>query len=655
MRSIKEFASTLTRETKWHGNHDVNGKYLILNAGKLSLVYENGSLRYISIGKEEIIRMIYSVVRIKNWITIAPEIIREKTEIHADSFKIIFNCIYKKEDLNFSAEYTIEGRNDNSLLLTMEGEALSSFEKNRIGFCVLHPIIGNAGNNCIIEHPERVTETSVFPLSISPHQPFTNIISMKWKVSDQNVSLVFTGEVFETEDHRNWTDASYKTYCTPLTRKYPVRMEKGEKIFQKIELKVEGNLPDTNPAKFGETVFITVDTRKTIQLPSIGIGQSTRLFPLSENELSTIKKIKYDHYRVDLYLFLDDWKTKAELAAEEALRLEYPVELAVFFDENYAVQVSVFMKWIVKSQIPLSRITIFHRTLSFTPPELTELIIPLLKRALPGIRTGAGTNANFAQLNRNRPDPMHLDYLSYSIHPQEHANDNTTLTENLQAQSYTVESAGKFTGGIGIWISPVNITRRFNANSENYENPDKPEGYPPQVDSRLMSLYGACWTAGSLKYLIESGAAGITYFETAGERGIIQGDSPSRWPEKFKTVAGMIFPIYFVFRFILQNKEFRVMKSGSSDPLKVASLILTDGKELKFLLINFTSSFHKVIVNNVSLLSDLKIIQLDSISFADAVSESGWLENAKHCMVKQEHPLLLSPFSVTFVEAYFNI
>ena len=97
------------------------------------------------------------------------------------------------------------------------------------------------------------------------------------------------------------------------------------------------------------------------------------------------------------------------------------------------------------------------------------------------------------------------------------------------------------------------------------------------------------------------------------------------------------------------------MKSGSSDPLKVASLILTDGKELKFLLINFTSSFHKVIVNNVSLLSDLKIIQLDSISFADAVSESGWLENAKHCMVKQEHPLLLSPFSVTFVEAYFNI
>lgn len=25
----------------------------------------------------------------------------------------------------------------------------------------------------------------------------------------------FEGDVFEMEDQRNWTDASYKTYCTP--------------------------------------------------------------------------------------------------------------------------------------------------------------------------------------------------------------------------------------------------------------------------------------------------------------------------------------------------------------------------------------------------------------------------------------------------------
>ncbi len=652
---IKEFASSLTRETKWHGNHDDNDKQLLLKAGKLSMVYEKGNLRYISTGNEELVRMIYSAVRIKDWITIAPEIILEETEIHQDSFNIKYTCVYKSGEISFSADYTIEGGADNSLTFSLEGKAHTSFEKNRIGFCVLLPVKNNAGSNCIVEHPDGHLETSVFPLSISPHQPFTDIKSMNWKVSDYNVSLIFHGDVFETEDHRNWTDASYKIYCTPLKWLYPVRIEKDEKIIQKIEFKVDGDLRAVNSDKSSGMIAITVDTGRGYPLPSIGIGQSSRLIPLSENEITTLKKIQFDHYRVDLYLFQDDWKIKAELAAIEALRLKYPVELAVFFDDDYTAQVSAFISWIAKSRIPLDRITVFHKTKSSTPAILSEMIIPSIKNALPGIKTGAGTNANFAQLNRNRPDPLLLDYLSYSIHPQEHANDNITLTENLEAQMYTVESARNFSGGKGIWISPVNIMRRFNANSENYENTDKPAGCPPQIDSRLMSLYGACWTAGSLKYLIESGAEGITFFETAGERGIIQGDCTSRWPDKFNSVAGMIFPVYFVFRFLTKYKSFKILKSQSSDPLKAASLILTDGKEIIFILINFASSGHRVKIYNIPGLSDLKIRQLDADSFADAVYDNCWLENTKHTLVKQEQPLTLNPFSVTFVDAYFNL
>jgi len=29
------------------------------------------------------------------------------------------------------------------------------------------------------------------------------------------------GDVFETEDHRNWTDANFKTYGTPLRLLFP--------------------------------------------------------------------------------------------------------------------------------------------------------------------------------------------------------------------------------------------------------------------------------------------------------------------------------------------------------------------------------------------------------------------------------------------------
>ena len=37
----------------------------------------------------------------------------------------------------------------------------------------------------------------------------------------------FEGETFEMEDQRNWTDASYKTYCTPLSLPYPVEVKEG--------------------------------------------------------------------------------------------------------------------------------------------------------------------------------------------------------------------------------------------------------------------------------------------------------------------------------------------------------------------------------------------------------------------------------------------
>ena len=124
--------------------------------------------------------------------------------------------------------------------------------------------------------------------------------------------------------------------------------------------------------------------------------------------------------------------------------------------------------------------------------------------------------------------------------------------------------ARKFPGGKEVWISPVNIQRRFNANAGYYEQDYEGDNCPPQVDSRMMSLLGAGWTVGSLKYLIENGVKGITFFETLGERGIMQGDKPSRWPENFPSVEGMIFPVWFVFAFLLQNKSSRVIKSEST-------------------------------------------------------------------------------------------
>jgi D-apionolactonase len=646
MDSLFEFVSSLSNETKWHGNHNDNDGNIILKAGQLSMIYSCGNLRNISGGNREIIRMIYPAVRIKGWLTIKPVISEEEADIHPDSFRIRYLCRYVTKEINFSARYTIEGNRDNSLIFKMEGKALNTFEKNRIGLCVLHPIEGCAGENCIITHTNEETENLKFPMLISPHQPFMDIKSMKWGGSGSQFTMNFFGDIFETEDQRNWTDGSFKTYSTPLSRPYPVTVHKGEKISQRIELIAEGNIFTEKNKNSNITLSIYPDIK--FDLPKIGIGRSSRPEPLTDNEIGILGRLRFDHYRVDLHLFSDEWIIIAEQAANESSKLGYPLEIVLFLDENALSQSEKFIFWASTKKPEIAVIILIHKTDSSTPDILTDKIAPLLKKALPGIKIGCGTNANFAQLNRNRPLSIHNDYICYSIHPQEHASDNLTLTENLSPQADTVESAMHFSNFKEIWVSSVNIQRRFNPNAENYETFYTGDTIPLQVDSRLMSLFGACWTAGSLKYLCGSGARGITYFETVGERGIFQGDFPSCWPDVFKSCRGMIFPLFHVFSFILKSKSFNIIKSESSDSLKVDIIAFSEGDNLKFILINYTPEIQNVNFEAIS--GNFKIKRLNAISFAAAASDYNWIEQAHSAPVNLNEKISLDPFSVSFID-----
>jgi hypothetical protein len=57
-----------------------------------------------------------------------------------------------------------------------------------------------------------------------------------------------------------------------------------------------------------------------------------------------------------------------------------------------------------------------------------------LKTALPKIQIGAGSNYNFNEINKNRFQPEALDFVSFSMDPQEHASDDLTILENTEAQ-----------------------------------------------------------------------------------------------------------------------------------------------------------------------------------------------------------------------------
>lgn len=617
----------------------------LICAGDLQVLWDKTTLRYISVSGVEVIRMIYPALRIEGWLTVEPEIVKTESEFYDRSFRITVQCRYQSEGVDFEAIYKISGSPDNTLCFEMEGTALTAFKKNRIGFCVLHPIGNTRGQKCTIVHSNGDVNESTFPYYISPHQPFKDIAEMHWQIPGCiSAGLYFTGDIFEMEDQRNWTDNSYKTYCTPLDAPYPVWMEKGEKIFQKVELKVK--LEQSISPLAGDSVYIDVYPEQKIQFPKIGIGRSSRAEPILDEEIDIIKKIPFDHYRVDLYLFENNWADTANFACNEAEKLGFLVEFALFFDSHAEQQLSRFITWMELARPKVAMIHLFDKELQATPGFLLQTIVTALRDRFPGIRIGAGTNANFAQLNRTEINTDSIDYLTFSIHPQEHAFDDLSLIENMEAQKYTVESLGHRYGKKDLVISPVTLRRRFNANIENFERASDNSLLPSQVDPRQLSIFAALWTLGSLKYLSEQGSSGITYYETIGERGLFQGSFPTRWPGEFRSFPGMIFPVYHLLRFILHRKDAQIIRSRSSDPLSAEVLVLNTMNGQVFIIANFRNCATNIHFKNLK--SETIHTHIDNSNYFLSTLNSGWMDRIPGKKIRLDKPVTLTPCSLNF-------
>ncbi len=145
-----------------------------LRAGPISLLFSNGDLRQLRVGGVEIVQRIYVAVRDHNWGT-APVTLHDLViDDYGDHFRVTFTAVNRHNEIGFTWQGTIVGNADGSLTFTMDGRADTTFRRNRIGFCVLHPASA-AGAPATLTHPDGSQSTSQFPTLISPHQPFMNL------------------------------------------------------------------------------------------------------------------------------------------------------------------------------------------------------------------------------------------------------------------------------------------------------------------------------------------------------------------------------------------------------------------------------------------------------------------------------------------------
>src|SRR5690606_13365171 len=271
-----------------------------LRAGTLTCLYEYGNLRRIESFGAELIRMIYSAVRDENWTTLLYDISDEQIEEREQGFLISYTATYRHGDAAvFRATFTLEGRQDNVITVEMKGEVLAGFTRNRIGLCVLHPR-HLKGSSVEVTNSDGKSVKAMFSRLISPHQVLIDIRALKHNIGSKEVSITFEGDVFETEDQRNWMDASYKTYSTPLSIPFPVTVKVGDKVYNRVTVKVV----ETGDVEVPSDKEATIATK--FAWPRIGYEKNYAR-PLNDDEIGQLRTVPFDHYRVELDLDNREW------------------------------------------------------------------------------------------------------------------------------------------------------------------------------------------------------------------------------------------------------------------------------------------------------------------------------------------------------------
>lgn len=482
----------------------------VVEAGDWRAEIRNDELAEISYHGIPVLRGIRAVVRDRDWQTLVP-VIRGMVRVPG-----VGGCslLLDVEFDGFGCRYTAKLAfifSAQSLEVTFHGEAPVAFQSNRIGLVVLHRP-DDAGRPIVVEDTGGRRVPSRFPREISPHQPFQDVAAMQWERDGADFRLDFTGDVFETEDQRNWTDASFKTYSRPLALPFPMNVLAGSRLSQSITLTASmsaGRKPGA-PVPPVEELAVTNDRAPSI-VPALSLSAPAATpeapLPVSLPGLESLV--------LELVAGSPAVGEQARQAVEQAKALSVPLDVRLSVEKPEHIPALLRL-------IPADgaiRLGVFNSNSHVTEPALWDALKTAADRWGFDGQLIAGARSHFTELNRSTDAlPSEAGALTYSITPQMHATEVRHLVESLPMQRTTAVNAFRISGGRPLHIGPITLKPRFNAVAASAGDIEATS--ERTIDPLQGDPFTAAWLLGSVAALSIPGVEGITYFETAGPRGI---------------------------------------------------------------------------------------------------------------------------------------
>ncbi|MEM5422324.1 D-apionate lactonase [Paraburkholderia ferrariae] len=522
-----------------------------LEAGPWSAWLIDGALHDIRYQGTEVIRAVSFLVRDKDWGTCRPDIERIDVEETAGGFHVAYDArCANPEGHALSYALAMACSANGALTFRCDVTAHADFLAARCGFCVLHPIDGVAGAPARVEHGDGSRESAAFPALIDPWQPFKDIAAIEHGLSNGlTVRCTFTGDVFEMEDQRNWSDASFKTYSRPLELPWPYTLEKGAAFAQTVTLsaagtrQATGKAEATREARADKIEIASGNLGQHETMPAIGVAIATHAAAAALANLVLLAELGPQQLTLSYDPLAGDGVAELERFAQ--LQRESGVAAVLEFAlpgiEAPHVELSCLAAQIDQACLALTGIVVspaVHR--QSNPPGSVSPPCPALdevyreaRRAFPTLRLGGGMLSYFTELNRKRPPLDLVDWVTHATCPIVHAADDRSVMQTLEAIPHITRSCRALIGGQPYAIGPVSIGMRQNPyGSRVMPNPGGERVAMAANDPRQRALFGAAWLAGYAAALEGAGIETLSLGALTGPRGLadVEGHTPARYP-----------------------------------------------------------------------------------------------------------------------------
>lgn len=525
----------------------------------------------------EILRRVGVRVRAPNWGTVPPSIKEAKVQHHENGVDARFQATHTADAISFSWAGTISV-SDTALTYKMDAVAERAFPYARIGIVILHPPAVTAGRTFHARRG-RICTPGVLPALVGPQLVLDGEVQPLFPAFEEleielarglKLLIQLDGEVFEMEDQRNWTDASFKTYSTPVGLPVPHHAEAGARFHQSAHFQIlDSRRRGAAPPSRGLSITLDEDVAGPL-VPPLGIGLPRGALALTAEESAAVAALRPAHLRLELRPD-DSLEQRLSRAMTVASHSGAEIELALVLPAAEPAA----REWLSGVAAALAAVdcTPVRVALSRGGESVTTVNTAQLARDhLPGITLLGGSPTNFAELNRDPPPPeAPLDGLFYAANPQVHDTDDRAIMQSPSAQRDTVLTARRLPGARPIHVSPITLVPAA---------ADRP-------DPRQRSLFTAAWLVSSATAVISAGVSSVTWFELTGPHCLIE------------TPGGGLSPSYQVLRELGPWRGRATVPVTPTDPDTVSALAIRDQDDLRMLVSNLTPAALEVEVVGV--------------------------------------------------------